>query len=124
MSDTIENTSQSDPASGQTHTVPIANVEVPEHKRKSTLRQLLPSDLGFLPVLFTLILIMVFFQIYTGGKFFLPRNISNLFFQTAPVGLVGLGVVLVLLLGEIDLSVAAVSTLGGVILGVVSERVG
>jgi D-xylose transport system permease protein len=67
---------------------------------------------------------MVFFQLITNGLFFESGNLTNLFLQSAQIGLVGLGVILVLLLGEIDLSVAAVSTLCGVVMGVLSERVG
>jgi D-xylose transport system permease protein len=101
-----------------------AAVEAPSYIQRRTLGQLLRGDLGFIPVLVTLILIMVFFQIITSGLFFESGNLTNLFLQTAQIGLVGLGVILVLLLGEIDLSVAAVSTLCGVIMGVLSERVG
>ncbi|HLX56512.1 MAG TPA: inner-membrane translocator [Ktedonobacteraceae bacterium] len=124
MSDTIENTPDSGTASGKAPAVMAEKVEVPESRQKQTIGQLLRNDLGFIPVLITLIIVMVFFQATTNGLFFSPRNISNLFFQTATIGLVGLGVILVLLLGEIDLSVAAVSTLCGVILGVLSERLG
>src|SRR5579863_638826 len=124
MSDTIENTPDSGTASGKAPAVMAEKVEVPESRQKQTIGQLLRNDLGFIPVLITLIIVMVFFQATTNGLFFSPRNISNLFFQTATIGLVGLGVILVLLLGEIDLSVAAVSTLCGVVMGVLSERVG
>ena len=101
-----------------------AAVEAPSYIQRRSLGQLLRGDLGFIPVLITLIIIMVFFQLITNGLFFSTGNLTNLFLQTAQIGLVGLGVILVLLLGEIDLSVAAVSTLCGVIMGVLSERVG
>lgn len=101
-----------------------AAVEAPSYIQRRTIGQLLRGDLGFIPVLVTLILIMLFFQLITHGLFFESGNLTNLFLQTAQIGLVGLGVILVLLLGEIDLSVAAVSTLCGVVMGVLSERVG
>lgn len=101
-----------------------AVVEAPAYTQRRSFGQLLRGDLGFLPVLLTLIIIIIFFQIITGGLFFNTGNLTNLFFQTAQVGLCGLGVILVLLLGEIDLSVAAVSTLCGIVMGVLSERVG
>jgi D-xylose transport system permease protein len=99
-------------------------VEAPSYTERRNIGQLLRGDLGFLPVLLTLVIIMVFFQLITNGLFFSTGNLTNLFLQTAQIGLVGLGVILVLLLGEIDLSVAAVSTLCGVVMGVLSERVG
>ena len=99
--------------------------EAPSYIQRRTIGQLLRGDLGFIPVLITLIVIMVFFQIITPHHlFFSTGNLTNLFLQTAQIGIVGLGVILVLLLGEIDLSVAAVSTLCGVVMGVLSERLG
>src|SRR5690348_12072890 len=103
---------------------PNAAVEAPAYRQRRSFGQLLRGDLGFLPVLMTLIIIIIFFQIITNGLFFNTGNLTNLFLQTAQVGLCGLGVILVLLLGEIDLSVAAVSTFCGVVMGVLSERVG
>ena len=103
---------------------PNAAVEAPAYMQRRRFGQLLRGDLGFLPVLLTLIIIIIFFQFITGGLFFNTGNLTNLFFQTAQVGLCGLGVILVLLLGEIDLSVAAVSTLCGIVMGVLSERAG
>lgn len=101
-----------------------AAVEAPSYRQRQTFGQLLRGDLGFLPVLVTLIIIIIFFQIITNGLFFNTGNLTNLFLQNAQIGLVGLGGILVLLLGEIDLSMAAVSTLCGVVMGVLSERVG
>lgn len=101
-----------------------AAVEAPSYRQRQTIGQLLRGDLGFIPVLVTLIIIIVFFQIITNGLFFNTGNLTNLFLQNAQIGLVGLGGILVLLLGEIDLSMAAVSTLCGVVMGVLSERVG
>src|SRR5581483_7256902 len=101
-----------------------AAVEAPSYRQHRSFGQLLRGDLGFLPVLVTLIIIIIFFQIITNGLFFNTGNLTNLFLQNAQIGLVGLGGILVLLLGEIDLSMAAVSTLCGVVMGVLSERVG
>ncbi|HEU0003761.1 MAG TPA: inner-membrane translocator [Ktedonobacteraceae bacterium] len=101
-----------------------AAVEAPSYRQRQGIGQLLRGDLGFIPVLVTLIIIIIFFQIITDGLFFNTGNLTNLFLQNAQIGLVGLGGILVLLLGEIDLSMAAVSTLCGVVMGVLSERVG
>ncbi|MDQ2714397.1 MAG: inner-membrane translocator [Chloroflexota bacterium] len=101
-----------------------ASVEVPSYLPRRTVGQLLRTDLGFLPVLFTLILIALYFGVTTNGLFLTPRNLSNLVLQNITIGIIGLGSILVLLLGEIDLSVAAVSTLCATIMGVLSERSG
>src|SRR2546430_6256222 len=100
------------------------SVEVPSYLPRQTMRQLLRVDLGFFPVLITLIVIVVFFAIATGGIFLSPRNFSELMQEIATIGSLGLGVTLVLLLGEIDLSIASVSVLCSVVMAVLSERMG
>src|SRR5712691_6643187 len=122
MSEIIKNTPEVD--STAVEDPQAASVEAPSYIQRRNIGQLLRGDLGFIPVLLTLVIIMVFFQLITNGLFFSTGNITNLFLQTAQIGLCGLGVILVLLLGEIDLSVAAVSTFCGVVMGVLSERVG
>lgn len=104
--------------------VSAASVEAPSYTQRQTPGQLLRGDLGFLPVLVTLIVIALYFQLTTNGLFLDPGNLSNLLQQIIPIGIDGLAVTLVLLLGEIDLSVAAVGTLGAVVMGVVSARLG
>jgi D-xylose transport system permease protein len=99
-------------------------VEAPAYMPRRTIGQLLRGELGFLPVLLTLLVIVVYFQIVTGGIFLNPQNISNLVGQIAYVGILGLGVIMVLLLGEIDLSIASVAVLCSVIMAVLSERQG
>jgi len=80
----------------------------------------LRGDLGQLPVLLTLVLIAIFFQITTQGFFFKPENLSNLVLQIATLGTVGLASVLVLLIGEIDLSLGAVAYTCGAVTVVLS----
>lgn len=101
-----------------------ASVERPEYVRRRTIGELLRGDLGFLPVLLTLIVVVIFFTVTTNGVFLFPRNLSSLAQQIAEKGLIGLGSILVLLLGEIDLSAAAVSVLCAVIMAICSERLG
>jgi D-xylose transport system permease protein len=101
-----------------------AAVEVPAYMPRRTIGQMLRGELGFLPVLLTLLVIVVYFQIVTGGIFLKSENLSNLVGQIAYVGILGLGVILVLLLGEIDLSLASVAVLCSVLMAVLSERAG
>lgn len=51
----------------------------------------------------------------TKGSFITSRNLANLFRQMSVVGLLAIGMVYVLLVGNIDLSVGSFVTLGGVI---------
>jgi D-xylose transport system permease protein len=124
MSDTIENSAGTTPTAEAMQAVAAEAVEAPSYRQRQTVGQLFRTDLGFIPVLITLIVIVVFFQVLSGGLFLNLTNITNLFLQTATYGLLGLGVVLVLLLGEIDLSIAAVATFSSVVMADLSERVG
>ncbi|HEV2581184.1 MAG TPA: inner-membrane translocator [Ktedonobacteraceae bacterium] len=124
MSDTLENTTGGTPTIEATQSVEAASVEVPSYRQRQTVGQLFRTDLGFIPVLATFIVIVIFFQVISGGLFLSSVNITNLFLQTATYGLLGLGIVLVLLLGEIDLSIAAVATFSSVIMADLSERAG
>lgn len=111
-------------ASPPTSAVEAASVEVPAYMPRQTLGQLLRGDLGFLPVLLTLVLIAIYFEIATSGFFLIPRNLSFLVLQIATISIDALAVTMVLLLGEIDLSVASVGTLGAVVMGILSARLG
>jgi D-xylose transport system permease protein len=130
MSDIIEKNDTPEPSESSQVTAfggqaaAAASVEVPSYMPRRTWGQLLRGDLGFLPVLITLVVIVVFFTIVSNGIFLRPENLSNLVGQIATIGILGLGVIMVLLLGEIDLSIASVSTLCSVVMGVLSERAG
>lgn len=101
-----------------------AAVERPEYTRKRSLGELLRGDLGFIPVLVTLLVVVLYFEFTTKGLFLTARNLSVFAQQMAETGIVGLGAIMVLLLGEIDLSVAAVAQLCAVVMAICSERLG
>ena len=75
------------------------------------------GDLGSLPVVIGLIVIWVAFQLLN-PNFLSSINLVNLTLQCAAVGTISIGIVLVLLLGEIDLSIGSVSGLSSAILAV------
>jgi D-xylose transport system permease protein len=75
------------------------------------------GDLGQLPVIAGLVVIWTVFQILN-PVFLSPRNLVDLTMQCAAIGTIALGIVLVLLLGEIDLSVGSVSGLAAAVLAV------
>ncbi len=75
------------------------------------------GDLGSLPVVTGLALIWTVFQLMN-PVFLSSTNLVNLTMQCAAIGTIALGIVLVLLVGEIDLSVGSVSGLASAILAV------
>jgi len=75
------------------------------------------GDLGSIPVIVGLVIIWAVFQILN-PTFLSSTNLVNLTMQSAAVGTIAIGIVLVLLLGEIDLSVGSVSGLSSAILAV------
>lgn len=75
------------------------------------------GDLGMLPVAVGLIVISTVFSILN-PIFLAPNNLVNLLFDCATVGIISLGIVCVLILGEIDLSVGSMSGLASAIIGV------
>lgn len=81
------------------------------------------GDIGSLPVVLGLILIAVVFQI-ANPNFLTPLNLTNLMVQIAAVGTIAVGVVMVLLIAEIDLSIGEVSGLCAAIMAVLNVKMG
>ncbi|WP_018235495.1 sugar ABC transporter permease [Ensifer sp. BR816] len=75
------------------------------------------GDLGMLPVAVGLIVISIIFSALN-PIFLAPNNLVNLLFDCATVGVISLGIICVLVLGEIDLSVGSMSGLASAIVGV------
>ncbi|MGB3539587.1 MAG: sugar ABC transporter permease [Mesorhizobium sp.] len=75
------------------------------------------GDLGSLPVVIGLIIIWTVFQ-SLNPIFLAPNNLVNLLFDCSTVGVISLGIVCVLMVGEIDLSVGSVSGFASALVGV------
>lgn len=73
------------------------------------------GELGALPIIVGLVLIVIVFGL-ANDVFLSPRNFTNLLLQMAGIATIAIGIVFVLLIAEIDLSVAYVSAVGGVIM--------
>jgi D-xylose transport system permease protein len=71
------------------------------------------SALRAYTMLGALVLIWLFFHYATGGIFLTPRNLSNLTLQTAVTGILAVGMLMVIVAGQIDLSVGSVLGLAG-----------
>jgi D-xylose transport system permease protein len=72
------------------------------------------GNLGSWPVIIALAVVVLIFS-QTAQNFFTPANFTNIITQMAGTCLIAYGVVFVLLIGEIDLSVAFVSGVAGVV---------
>jgi D-xylose transport system permease protein len=77
------------------------------------------GDLGSLPIVIGLILIAIIFQTQN-SNFLTAGNFVNLIVQAAAITTIGMGIVFVLLLGEIDLSVGFVSGVAGCIVALLT----
>ncbi len=107
---------------GGTAAAASADVEV-EAPQLGLLRRFVAGDLAALRVLLVLAVIWVIFYLQE-DRFLSSVNLTNLVLQITAIGLVSVGVVLVLLLGEIDLSVGAVSGLCAAIMAVLAVQKG
>jgi len=81
------------------------------------------GELGSLPIVVGLIIIAIVFQTQN-SNFLTAFNLTNLVLQIAGVGTISIGVTLILFLGEIDLSVGAVSGLAAAVMAVLNTKHG
>ncbi|WP_399129345.1 sugar ABC transporter permease [Actinacidiphila sp. ITFR-21] len=80
-------------------------------------RRLKGGELGSLPVVVGLIIIWTIFQV-KDSLFLSSNNMVNISYFLSATGMIAIGLVFVLLLGEIDLSVASVSGLSAAIFAI------
>jgi D-xylose transport system permease protein len=73
------------------------------------------GELGSLPIILGIGVIVLVFG-FLDDTFLTERNFTNLLLQMCGIATIAIGVVFVLLIGEIDLSVAFVSAVGGVVM--------
>jgi D-xylose transport system permease protein len=101
-----------------------AAAEVPPELLAQSLRQYLRAwwlqvrggNSGVLPVVLAMVLVAVVFEIITPEHAFLrPSNLVYIFGESTPFMVLAMAETVVLLLGEIDLSVGAVALIGGVV---------
>ncbi|MCU1690606.1 MAG: inner-rane translocator [Pseudonocardiales bacterium] len=80
------------------------------------IQRLRGGDMGALPAVGGLIVLVIVFASISGG-FLSKGNFANLLTQAAPIMLLGMGLVFILLLGEIDLSAGTASGVSAAIMG-------
>ncbi len=71
-----------------------------------------------------LALIWIYFHWATGSIFLTPRNLSNLMLQTSVTGILAVGMLMIIVSGNIDLSVGSVLGLAGGIAAIVLTNLG
>ena len=86
-------------------------------------RRFLQGDLASLRVILAIAAIWIVFELQN-DRFLSAVNLTNLFLQITAVGLISVGVVMALLIGEIDLSVGAVSGLAAAVMAVLNVKQG
>ena len=74
----------------------------------SSVSRFIKSNIREYGMLLSLIVIMVFFQVMTSGTLFKPVNLTNLILQNSYIVIMALGMLLVIVSGNIDLSVGSV----------------
>jgi len=80
------------------------------------------GDVGPLPAILGLVVLLVVFSSLRPETFTNSFNFANLLIQSAPVIVIAMGLVFVLLIGEIDLSAGYTAGVAGAMLGVASTR--
>ncbi|MEU9058922.1 sugar ABC transporter permease [Streptomyces sp. NPDC048430] len=88
---------------------------------RGTVRRARAGDLGMLPVVAGVVVIWTIFQ-SLNQTFLSSTNLVNLSFDMVSLGVIALGIVCVLLVGQIDLSVGSVSGVAAAVTGVVMVR--
>src|SRR4051794_41896382 len=76
------------------------------------------GDLGALPAVLGCIVLVIVFGVMEPDSFLTEQNFANLLNQGAAIMVLAMGLVFVLLLGEIDLSAGFTAGRGGAVLGV------
>lgn len=97
--------------------------EQPNGSRFGVVQRFAQGELGSLQVILALVVIWTVFTV-ANDRFLTSTNLVNLALQIAGIGMISVGVVMVLLLGEIDLSVGIVSGLCAAVMAVLNVQHG
>jgi len=78
------------------------------------LKQIFGGDTRQFGMIFALVALIIFFQIWTGGLTLKPENVINIFQGNSYILVMAIGMVLVIIAGHIDLSVGSVAAFVGI----------
>ncbi|WP_188908273.1 sugar ABC transporter permease [Aureimonas endophytica] len=90
-------------------------LDAPAKRPRRSFGELLANDLRALPIVIGLVALGIFFASQS-DVFLTARNLSNLLLQSTVVGIMALGLMFVLLVKEIDLSIAAINGVTSVLM--------
>ena len=93
----------------------ITSSEAQSKPKPRHFSELLATDLRALPIIVGLVVLWAFFA-FESNVFLTPLNLSNLLVQSTVTGIMALGLMFVLLVKEIDLSIAAINGVTAVLM--------
>lgn len=82
------------------------------------IKQLLSSNIRKFGMIIALVGIVLLFQVLTNGILLKPLNVTNIIMQNSYIIVLSIGMMLVIITGEIDLSVGSVAAFVGAVAGV------
>jgi fructose transport system permease protein len=101
----------------------VASFEKSSHHPLQTLRGFLHSYPTAIPV-FVLVLSIVIFGFFAGGRFFSPANLSTILQQVTVTGIIAIAQTVIILTAGIDLSVGAIMVLSSIVMGKLAVQSG
>ncbi|SDN71744.1 multiple monosaccharide ABC transporter permease [Alkalicoccus daliensis] len=81
-------------------------------------KKIVTNNLQKFGMIIALIGIIILFQILTGGSLLTPLNVTNIIMQNSYIIILAIGMMIIIITGEIDLSVGSVAAFVGAIAGV------
>ncbi|MGU3399578.1 multiple monosaccharide ABC transporter permease [Brucellaceae bacterium D45D] len=102
----------------------MSDSAIQNEQPENGMRRYLKNNLRESGMLLSLIAIVVFFQIVTGGVLLRPLNITNLVLQNSYIVIMALGMLLIIVTGHIDLSVGSVCGFIGALAAVMIVKLG
>lgn len=98
-----------------------ATKDRPTAARPSGLTALLGTDLRQYSMVIALVVLLIVFQITTRGLMITPSNFQNLITGNAYVLILAMGMLMVIVIGQIDLSVGSVAGFVGMVMAVIAR---
>jgi len=92
------------------------------NKHVLVLRKLIRDNIRQYGMILALVVIIIFFNFATNGVSLLPLNVNNIILQNAHVIILAVGMLIVILTGNIDLSVGSVAAIVGAVLGILTVQ--
>ena len=86
------------------------------------IKKVLGEDLHKYTMVIALIALIIFFNIASGGKMITPSNFQNLLSGNAYVLILAIGMLMVIVIGQIDLSIGSVAGFCGMVMAIAFQK--